>query len=90
MNWNQPVCEQCWITEHAIYALDTRGVVGVKLPTVVRGNDVEVEQCCRCGSPTIMGVYVRIDPRTVPYPKEDTPEDESQHVRHGHSLRSWG
>ena len=31
----------------------------------------EVEKCSFCGEFTIVGIYVRQDPKTVPYPAED-------------------
>ena len=27
--------------------------------------------CCRCGAATTSGLYIRIDPASVPYPSED-------------------
>ena len=35
-------------------------------------KDPVIEQCAWCGHFTIVGIYTRVDPATVPYPtKED-------------------
>jgi hypothetical protein len=67
-DWNQPCCERCWIEREGIW--DEQGdddvLIGLRLP--VRLVDIELEQCSYCGKPTFIGVYVRADPKTVPYP----------------------
>jgi len=57
MNWNQPSCDVCWEDRE-----------GRRTP--VRKKDRERETCAWCGSVTYSGIYVRVDPRTVKYPKE--------------------
>lgn len=58
MNWTQPLCCDCWHAEH------------VNLRPI-RIRDPEIERCCKCGKLTDSGIYLRIDPRTVPYPTEE-------------------
>lgn len=55
MSWTQPVCERC-------FGIEKPG----RVPPRVR--DAERETCCYCGDPTYTGVYIRVDPATVPYP----------------------
>lgn len=53
-NWTQPICIECWKRE--------------------RGDDIPVtcpdrfERCCMCCKETDAGIYVRRDPKSVPYP----------------------
>lgn len=60
MNWTQPVCWSCWIKENGEH-------------TPIRMREPNPEICCKCGQQTVSGIYIRIDPNTVPYPtdKED-------------------
>lgn len=53
--WRQPVCDDCW-----------RMVEGEKAP--MRLVDPPQETCALCGSSTSSGVYIRLDPRVVPFP----------------------
>jgi hypothetical protein len=57
MSWTQAICERCWGIAHP----------GME-PT--RLIDPEFETCCFCGAHTDDGIYVRIDPRSVPYPRK--------------------
>ena len=59
MTWTQPVCEDRFFM---IYG--TRSVHRIRVP------ESEWEPCCFCGKPT--NIYIRIDPVTVPYPREET------------------
>lgn len=58
MSWTQPVCVECW---------------GERNPgrEAVAHNWAPKETCCYCGRPTEIGIYVRVDPATVPYPQDD-------------------
>jgi hypothetical protein len=58
MGWTQPLCVACWNRDN---------------PDRQAGNDPvgPPERCCKCGDPTRSGIYVRIDPATVPYPQPD-------------------
>jgi hypothetical protein len=66
LTWTQPCCERCWIDRHRV---DLDGATEVPQP--VHGLPPELEACCFCGLLTIMGVYVRIDPTSVPFPRDD-------------------
>lgn len=73
MTWTQPLCEACWVGEQAVFTPDGE-IIGLKrLPYRVSGES-ELFQCCECGKPTFVGVFVRRDPSVVPFPRED-PED---------------
>lgn len=66
-SWTQPQCERCWALAHG-------GEHGPwREPTRVRGH--AAEQCAFCGFPTWVGIFVRVDPRSVSYPRPD--EDAS-------------
>lgn len=74
MTWSQPCCEACWISRNAVIVDqngDTSGIriASVRMPTVIR--DPDIEQCAFCGSPTIVGIFVRADPKSVPFPAGD-------------------
>jgi len=60
VNWTQPICVGC-------FRMRNPG----REP--VRCIDAEDERCCHCGNRTYYGIYIRVDPRTVPYPAEDKP-----------------
>ena len=64
-DWNQPVCEGCWIRKHTKVVAGQRDLTRVP----VRVSDAPVERCCYCGGMTFVGIYVRIDPETVPFPR---------------------
>jgi len=55
MTWTQPVCAKCFDDEHPF-----RHPVRVTNPPAVN--------CCYCGTMHRSGIYVRVDPSTVPYP----------------------
>lgn len=57
MTWTQPICMPCWLRTHSRH------------PVRVTGDHSRV--CCRCGAATTAGIYIRIDPASVPYPSED-------------------
>jgi hypothetical protein len=63
-SWNQPICERDWIAQHS--SVGEVGMLSIDRP--VRLKDAMVEQCAFCGHVTIFGVYVRVDPDTVPFP----------------------
>jgi len=58
-----PVCESCWINEHAKWepeSMDKNGKIlmrlkGVEVPSKINNGSVEV--CAMCGSVTIAGIY---------------------------------
>ncbi len=55
--WTQPLCEQCWELLNPL-----------RTPTRLRKPFRE--RCARCGIRTISGIYTRMDPATVDFPKE--------------------
>jgi len=57
MNFTQPICEDCW-TE--------RNPHRQAMSLVNAGQ----EHCCYCNAPTDDGIYIRVDPRTVPHPTD--------------------
>lgn len=66
MKWTQPICERCWINENAVIVGDE---MIIKPPyRIVNDDAMSIDNCCKCGLVTIMGIYIRIDPRTVPHP----------------------
>ena len=84
-SWNQPICGRCWITlrgvwepvdEHEPTGSNVRftRLVSVEQPVRMVGEWTEIERCSWCGQATIFGVFVRADPKSVPYPAEK--EDE--------------
>lgn len=65
LSWNQPICERCWIMKNSTADGDN---LSVRAPhTHVTG----LETCAFCGEPTIVGIYVRHDPKRVAYPAVD-------------------
>lgn len=62
MNWDQPMCDRCWIERDP-----SRTPVRLRVP--------DYEQCAWCGQGTRSGIYVRADPRELPHPKADVRED---------------
>lgn len=60
MSWTQPICNPCFGQMHPDR-------------TPVRVKDDDLMYCCMCGRGTGAGIYIRIDPRTVQFPRtEDT------------------
>jgi hypothetical protein len=63
MTWTQPVCENRFFELYP--EKNGYSIVRVKLPKE------EWEPCCFCRTPT--NIYVRLDPATVPFPREEEP-----------------
>lgn len=69
-----PVCEVCWIQEHAKWepeSIDDTGNIlmrlkGVDVPQKV--NTGSVEMCSSCGKITIAGIFELRDTQVVMYP----------------------
>ena len=55
-DFSQPVCDECFA-----------GRYPDKFPIALRHPDRET--CCLCGCQTVSGIYIRIDPRSVPHPR---------------------
>lgn len=69
-DWNQAICESCWIEANAT---TVDGALQVRSPVLAVHKQVEI--CCYCDQPTIWGCYVRVDPATVPFPTLTTKDD---------------
>lgn len=69
LSWTQPTCEACWIDKHTNWD-DETGLTRVSIDRPVMVREADLEQCSYCGAPTLVGIYTRADPATVPYPKE--------------------
>lgn len=59
MSWTQPVCIPCWNRDHP------------DRQTGGHGDINDPEHCCLCGGETRAGLYVRLDPATVPFPSTE-------------------
>lgn len=59
MNWTQPMCDPCW----------ARRQPGID-PVRIKAQYAVEERCAFCGAHTRSGIYVRVDPRTVLYPRD--------------------
>jgi hypothetical protein len=59
-DWTQAQCEACWNERNP-----HRQAHRMRLP--------EPERCAFCGQPTTAGIYVRVDPATVPFPTREPP-----------------
>jgi hypothetical protein len=57
-SWNQPICNEDWFRRD--YDREPH-----------RLSPAQLEVCAFCGAPTTSGIYVRIDPSTVPFPQEE-------------------
>jgi hypothetical protein len=56
----QPICLPCWRTDWPDGGMN-------RDPPRVSGWPKET--CCLCARPTNNGIYVRVDPTTVPFPQ---------------------
>jgi hypothetical protein len=62
MGWTQAICVACW---------NERNPDRPTNPAISYEHGDE-ECCCHCGQATRSGIYVRVNPATVPYPQEVT------------------
>ena len=69
LDWTQPQCEACWISHETVADGDN---VAIRQPVTTRPTPIEV--CAWCGSLTIVGIYKRVDPATVPHPRAKVDE----------------
>lgn len=63
-SWTQPACDTCFADLFP----------KVKNPHRMELDARNIEVCCMCGAETENGLYIRINPRTVPHPTEDKDE----------------
>lgn len=76
LSWNTAMCERCWIDRRGVWVPgDGAAEVLAELPIPVRlklpDGEMPVERCGWCGSPTFVGIFVRVDPTTIPWPSEE-------------------
>jgi hypothetical protein len=57
--WTHRVCESCYIEE-----LKERGEP-LKSPVLIKPEFLEHWTCCQCDEPTVFGIYMRLDPKTL-------------------------
>lgn len=57
-SFTQPVCPGCWNERHPEKLVD---------PSKLEYAG-ESERCCDCNTWTRCGIYIRVDPTTVPHP----------------------
>ena len=55
LSFTQPICAVCWRRDHP-----DNPYTGL--------YEGELGKCCKCGLHTRSGIYIRVDPTTVPYP----------------------
>jgi len=68
LSWTQPICLPCW---RIYFPHRTASAHAIKPKYAVR------EKCAFCGAETHAGLYVRQDPKTVPFPRtEDSPRHD--------------
>lgn len=60
MTWTQPVCDDCWPRTEL-----------PPNPVRIRHEYRDEETCCLCGKLTRSGLYARLDPSKVAYPRSD-------------------
>lgn len=56
-SFTQPQCRACWIDDNPN-----------RQPVALLPEERDDEICCTCGEPTDDGIYIRVDPQTVPHP----------------------
>ncbi len=84
-----PICEACWIKEHAEWepeSIDAEGNILLKLKSIdvpEKVNTGEPDACYKCGSVTIAGIFAFKDPKSSFFPfssmyenKESGEDDE--------------
>ena len=85
LSFTQAQCEACWIERNSEW--ESRGIedvlLSIRRPVVLVSEESRIEQCAFCGRPTIVGIYVRVDPATVAYPRFDDEDDEDSPVVKG-------
>ena len=60
-SWTQPICRACWNERNP----DRQGTNAATLLLSVP------ELCCYCGEHATTGIYVRVDPMSVPFPQAE-------------------
>ena len=60
-SWNQPICDVCWVQREG-----DRVATRLTIP--------DEETCAICGRQTMSGIYQRINPEEVPFPRMEPVE----------------
>ena len=60
MSWTQPICIECWNRREP-----------ERLPTRIVEEEKEWERCAFCGWLTRSGIYTRVDPTSVAFPRSE-------------------
>lgn len=70
MTWHNAVCcERCWIDREGTWKEIHPGILAlISVPRPTRLTEAPIEECCFCGGPTISGIYVRANPKEMPWP----------------------
>jgi hypothetical protein len=55
--WTQPACGSCYSARHP-----------GREPVTVNDEYRQAETCAVCGTETLAGIYIRVDPATVAHP----------------------
>lgn len=59
-SWTQPICRECWNERNPDRQAVSVAIIHLSEP----------EFCCYCGERAVNGIYVRVDPSTVPFPEK--------------------
>jgi hypothetical protein len=70
VSWSQPICDLCWMDRYP----PTLGGLQ-REPVRITGEERDREQCADCGMPTTSGIYIRVNPMEVRYPKRILDKD---------------
>jgi hypothetical protein len=67
--WTHPVCDDCWYSDNATEIEPSTnpnyvGTVEIRQPLRFVEAQRQWEQCCRCGSMSFSGIFVRGDPNS--------------------------
>jgi hypothetical protein len=60
-SWTQPACDTCFAETFPSVTNPARMVKEMRTD----------ERCCMCGAVDRSGIFIRINPSTVPYPTEE-------------------
>jgi hypothetical protein len=71
LSWTSAICESCWLSRepYTVHLDSDSGDIQIRTPVRIRSDIISLQVCGYCGGPTIWGVFVRVDPATIPYPQ---------------------
>ena len=90
-----PVCEQCWLKEHARWephSMDDNGnikmaLAGVDVPQKI--NTGTVESCSVCGKITVAGIFSVKEHKIVFAPESDEPQEFDEYEEQEDGLGGY-